>query len=75
MPPALAALSGPELEVLRHIARGRSNREIADELVLSVATVKTHLASVLAKLGLRDRVQARRASWCRATDGREINRP
>ena len=58
VPAALAALSNRELEVLRHIARGRSNREIADELVLSVATVKTHLASVLAKLGLRDRVQA-----------------
>ena len=58
MPPALASLSARELEVLRHVAAGRNNREIADALVLSVATVKTHLASVLAKLGLRDRVQA-----------------
>jgi len=58
VPPAVSALSARELEVLRLVARGRNNREIADDLVLSVATVKTHLASVLAKLGLRDRVQA-----------------
>jgi DNA-binding NarL/FixJ family response regulator len=44
--------------VLRHIGRGRSNAEIAEELVISLPTVKTHVRSVLRKLGARDRVQA-----------------
>ena len=52
------ALTPREVDVLRGIALGRSNQEIADELTLSVHTVKTHVASILAKLGLRDRVQA-----------------
>jgi DNA-binding NarL/FixJ family response regulator len=44
--------------VLRLLATGLSNTELADQLTLSVATVKTHVASILSKLGLRDRVQA-----------------
>jgi len=57
-PPAVAELTQRELEVLRLVARGLSNREIAKELFLSEATVKTHLAHVMQKLDLRDRVQA-----------------
>ena len=54
----LGELTPRELEVLRHVARGLTNREIAKELFLSDATVKTHVGHILRKLDLRDRVQA-----------------
>jgi len=57
-PPELADLSERELDVMRQVARGLSNREVASALHLSEATVKTHVAHILTKLGLRDRTQA-----------------
>ena len=62
VPPAanddLSALTEREIEVLRLIATGATNREIAEELVISEGTVKNHVSNILAGLGLRDRTQA-----------------
>jgi DNA-binding NarL/FixJ family response regulator len=57
-PPGLDELTPRELEILRLVAQGKSNTEIATELVIGQTTVKTHVARLQMKLGLRDRIQA-----------------
>jgi DNA-binding NarL/FixJ family response regulator len=56
--PASHALSDRELEVLRLLVAGKTNREIARDLILSISTVKTHVEHVIAKLDVADRTQA-----------------
>jgi DNA-binding NarL/FixJ family response regulator len=56
-------LSGREIEVVRAIARGRTNQEIASELFISISTVKSHVSGIQTKLGVRNRVQIAAWAW------------
>jgi DNA-binding NarL/FixJ family response regulator len=77
--PDLAVLSPREIDVLRLVAAAMSNSEIAQSFVLETSTIKTHLSSILAKLDLRDRVQAvllaYEAGWSAGATLQEIRTP
>jgi len=68
----LVPLSPREMEILQHIAQGKSNKEIAYELGISRQTVKNHMTSILRKLAVNDRTQAAiyalRRGWIRLQD-------
>ncbi|MGO3814080.1 MAG: response regulator transcription factor, partial [Cellulosimicrobium funkei] len=70
---AVASLTGRETEVLEHLAGGRSVAEIAAALVLSVATVRAHVRSILGKLGVSSQLAAS-AALARARGGRPVRR-
>jgi DNA-binding NarL/FixJ family response regulator len=74
-PNDLDALTGRELEILNLVAAGLSNQEIADRLVLSNETVKTHVSHILRKLGLRDRAQAAQTSHFDGKEGVDGSSP
>jgi DNA-binding NarL/FixJ family response regulator len=61
--PTAHSLSDRELQVVREVARGRTNREIGAELFISISTVKTHVSGIQAKLGLRNRVEVAAWAW------------
>ena len=56
--PAYKELTEREMEVLRLLAQGKSNQDIADQLIIGIKTVKFHVTNILAKLGVEDRTQA-----------------
>ncbi|MNI92898.1 Transcriptional regulatory protein LiaR [compost metagenome] len=56
--PAHAELTDREMEVLKLLAQGKSNQDIADQLIIGIKTVKFHVTNILAKLGVEDRTQA-----------------
>jgi DNA-binding NarL/FixJ family response regulator len=60
--PTHEVLTGREIEILAHVARGRSNKEIGAAPHISEATVKTHLVHIFGKLGVKDRTEAVTAS-------------
>jgi len=62
-PMSATCLSDRETDVIRAVARGRTNTEVAAELFISLSTVKTHLASIQGKLGLRNRVEIAAWAW------------
>ncbi|WP_218125613.1 response regulator [Sinosporangium album] len=61
--PLVDPLTDRELDVVRHVARGRTNQEVAAELFVSLSTVKTHLGSIQTKLGVRNRVEIAAWAW------------